>query len=811
MRSHFFMQLTRKIRALLCSIGYNPGIKYITLVASDQAGRKGNALFVTLGRFIYRQRKLVVLGGLLFLIISIIFGTAVLDLLSGSSETDPHAESSQVDALVHQQFQNGEDALVVMFTARDHSTVDDPTYQQAVAATLNRVKGQPGVGSITDYYSTKSPRLVSADRHSTYAVVGLRGDSDADLKALRPLLISDYLQVRLGGGPAASADILDQVSHDLALGEQITLPIVAFLLILIFGSLVAAALPLAIGGLAILGAFLALRVLVNFTAISIFSINVIIMLGLGLAIDYSLFIVSRFREELKSDPDVAAAIVVTVRTAGRTVMFSGLTVTICLLSLLFFPQQLLRSVAWGGAAAVLVAMLAALTVLPALLALLGQRVNALSLRGLLRRKKGGPPPAPTSPGISGSQGFWYRLSNLVMTHPVIVLLLTLGLLVGAGLPFLHVNFATPDARNIPAGRESRVVSEILDAQFAANGIAPIQVLVQSSGDALAPTSIASLYDYTRALAKLPGVTRVDSLVTLDPRLDAGGANAYVAFYAPASRAQNPAAVAAAGGMARGSYSLAQVYYNGDPHAAANQQLVRAIRALPTPAGLQAQVGGETASLLDLLDGEAHTIPLALGTIVAIIFVLLFLMLGSLVIPLKAVILNILSLSVSFGALVWIFQDGNLAGLLGFTPMGSIDANQPVLIFAIAFGLSMDYEVFLISRIKESFDRTGDNTASVALGVQKTGGIITSAALLLVMVLAGFGLGQVVSQKEVAIGLCLAILVDATLVRLLLVPAAMRLIGRYNWWSPAPLTALYRRLGMGETSSEASAATLPVED
>ncbi len=763
-------------------------------------------MFVSLGSFIYRQRKLVVLGGLLFLIISLIFGATVFDLLSGSSESDPQAESSQVGALVNQQFQNGEDPLVALFTAAEGSTVDQPAYQQAVAATLNRVKGQPGVGSITDYYSTKSPRLVSTDRHSTYAVVGLRGDSSADLKALRPLLTSDHLQVRLGGGPAANSDVLDQVSHDLALGEQITIPIVALLLIIIFGSLVAAALPLTIGGLAILGAFLALRLLVNFTAISVFSVNVITMLGLGLAIDYSLFIVSRFREELKADPDVAAALVATVRTAGRTVMFSGLTVTICLLSLLFFPQQLLRSVAWGGAAAVLVAMLAALTVLPALLALLGPRVNALSLRGLL------PARLRQSRAVSGGgQGFWYRLSNLVMTHPLIVLLLTLGLLVGAGLPFLHVTFATPDARNIPAGRESRVVSEILDAQFPANGTSPIEVLVHSNGDALAPASITSEYDYIHALTRLPGVARVDSLVTLDPKLDTGGAKAYVAFYAPTGGSQNPTAAQAAAAMARGSYSLAQVYYNGDPHSAASQQLVHDIRALPAPAGLQAQVGGDTARLIDLLDGEARTIPFALGAIVAVIFVLLFLMLGSLVIPLQAVILNILSLSVSFGALVWIFQDGNLSGLLGFTPMGSIDANQPVLIFAIAFGLSMDYEVFLLSRIKENFDRSGDNTASVALGVQKTGGIITSAALLLVMVLAGFGLGQVVSQKEVAIGLCLAILVDATMVRLLLVPAAMRLIGRYNWWSPAPLTALYRRLGLGEVSGEAVPATLPVED
>lgn len=768
-------------------------------------------MFAAMGRFIYQRRWLVLAAGLIFIIASGIYGTSVFGLLKTGGFYDTDAESYKATIGVQEQLNKGETPLLVLFTTAN-MTVDDPAYAQAVADTLAKVKSQPGVGSITSFFTSgkTATSLVSNDRQSTYALVGLTGDEQAQmdaLKQLRPLLTSPQLQVRLGGAPAINEEVNAQVSKDLETAETLTFPILAVLLILIFGSLVASLLPLMIGGLSILGAFLILRIATNFTDISIFAINVITMLGLGLAIDYSLFIVSRFREELRrQNGDVRGALGKTMQTAGRTVLFSGLTVAISLLSLMLFPQMFLQSMGLGSAAAVLIAMLAALTVLPAMLAALGTRVNALSLQSLLRRGK--QTADANSAATPANSGFWYRISQMVMRRPVVVLVATLLPMLLVGAPFLHVNLATPDARSLPATHESRVVSDMLTAQFPNKETTPLELLVHSDGDVLSASNLGKLYDYTRVLATVPGVTRVDSLVTFDPRLDKA---TYTSFYA--SRTQNPQAAQ----YANGSYSEIKLIYDNDPHSVAAQAMVRDVRAVPAPAGMQVQVGGESALLVDLLGSLTSHAPMIFLLIVVVVFVLLFLMLGSLVIPLKAVILNILSLSVSFGALVWVFQDGNLASLFGFTPLGSIDATQPILIFAIAFGLSMDYEVFLLSRIKENFDRSGDNTAAVALGVQKTGAIITSAALLLVIVIGSFISGEVMFIKEIGLGLGLAILVDATLVRMLLVPATMRLMGRYNWWAPAPLAALYRKIGMGEAeqpegtpeeSEEPAAAVAP---
>ncbi len=761
-------------------------------------------MFAALGRFIYQRRWLVLAAGLIFIIISGVYGTSVFGFLKSGGFYDPTSESYQASIGVQQQLNKGETPLLVLFSSPS-MTVDDSAYAQAVAATLAKAQGHAGVGSITSFYTTNktATTLVSNDRKSTYALMGLTGDdvSQANtLKQLRPLLTSPQLQVRLGGAPPINEEVNAQVSKDLATAESLTFPILAVLLILIFGSLVAAALPLAVGGLSILGAFLIVRIIANFTDMSIFSINVITILGLGLAIDYSLFMVSRFREELsRHQGDVPAALTRTMQTAGRTVLFSGLTVAISLLSLKLFPLMMLQSMGMGGAAAAIVAVLAALTVLPAMLAALGTRVNALSIQSLLRGR-GKQAASATETTAPANTGFWYRTSQLVMRRPVVVLVVTLIPMLLVGTPFLHVNLATPDARSIPTTHESRVVSDILTTQFPGNDNVPVELLIHSDSDVLTTNNLNKLYDYTRVLAAVPGVTRVDSLVTLDPRLDKA---AYAAFYT--SRAQNPQAAQAAAQYANADYSEIKLIYDGDPHSAAAQAIVQDVRALPQPAGMQVQVGGQSALLSDLLSGLLGRAPYVFALIVVVIFVLLFLMLGSLVIPLKAVILNVLSLSVSFGALVWVFQDGHFADLLGFTPLGSIDATQPILIFAIAFGLSMDYEVFLLSRIKESFDRTGDNTASVALGVQKTGAIITSAAVLLVIVIGSFISGEVVFIKEIGLGLGLAILVDATLVRMLLVPATMRLMGRYNWWAPAPLVALYRRIGMSEVETGGDAA------
>ena len=744
-------------------------------------------MFAKWGNFIYRRYWWVLGAGLIFMIISGVYGTTLFSNLKGGGFDYPAAESSQALVTLQEKLGQPDGTLIALFTSKDGLTVESSQYQQAVETTLNQVKGQPGVGTITTFYNSGSKALVALDDHSTYAVIGLNGDQDTQstvLKDLRPRLTSPNLQVQLGGAPAVNEEVSDQVSKDLETAETLSFPVLAILLIFIFGSLVASALPLTIGGVAILGAFLILRIISNFTDISIFAVNVITMLGLGLAIDYSLFMVNRFREELvhyHGQTDLALRR--TMQTAGRTVLFSGMTVVISLLSLLVFPEMFLKSMGMGGAAAVGVAMLSALTVLPAVLAVLGHRVNALKVSRLWSRG----PQKVSQPGT----GFWYNISTFVMHRPVTVLIVALVPLIWVGLPFLSVKLATPDARSLPTGTPSRVVSEALNNDFPRNETAPIQLVIHTNGAALSGANLNALYDYTQQIAKVNGVRRVDSLVTVDPKMDKA---AYQSFYT----ASNPQASAVAAHFAKDDYTVVNVLYDTDPLADASQDLVRNLRALTPPAGASVQVTGNSAYLVDFLSSLASSIPVALGLIVVVIFVLLFLMLGSLIIPLKAVILNILSLSVSFGALVWIFQEGHLTGLLNFTSVGTIDGTQPVLIFAIAFGLSMDYEVFLLSRVKENYDRTHDNTASVALGVQKTGSIITSAALLLVIVIGSFATGQILFIKQIGIGLGLAVAVDATIVRLLLVPASMRLLGNYNWWAPRPLKALYERVGLSET-------------
>src|SRR5579859_2156610 len=747
-------------------------------------------MFTTLARGLYRGRWVVLGAGLLFLGIAALYGTSVFGRLKLTNPADPAAQYIAVDDLLRTQFHQDQTALLVLFTAHDGATVDSPAYQQAVAAVVAPLARQPGVGDITSFYTTHAPAFVSTDRHSTYVVVGLRGDDAAQqqtLDALRPQLQSDRLQIRLGGGPVSSQEGNEEARRAIEQADLITFPILAILLVFVFGSLVAASLPLAMGGFAILGALLVMRVATEFIDVSVYAVNIIIMLGLGLAIDYSLFVVSRFREELARMPEsVVEALARTMQTAGRTILFSGLTVTISLLSLAVFPGTFFKSIGLAAAASVAVAMLAALTVLPAILAALGPRINAWAIPVRWRRWT-------PSGAASMEQGFWYRTSQFVMRYPVPVLLLTLIPLLILGLPFLRARIQVPDVRALPSSFQSGAVYDSLLHDFPPNETQPIILIVQTPGAALDPASLRALYAYTRQLQALPGVRRVDSLVTLSPQLDEA---AYQGLYSAAARALNPLAQRAATTFAAGNYSWVHVLYDSDPLGPESQALVGRIRALP-PGDLQILVGGDPAYQVDYLASLGRGVPVAGGLIVGVIFVLLFLMLGSLVVPLTAVILNIVSLSVSFGALVWIFQDGHLANLLGFESLGSIDALMPVIIFAIAFGLSMDYEVFLLSRVKEHFDQSGDNRAAVAVGVQKTGGIITSAALLLVIVIGGFAAGAVLQLKEFGVGLALAVFVDATVVRMLLVPATMRLLGKYNWWAPAPLTAVYRRLGLSD--------------
>ncbi|HEV8190139.1 MAG TPA: MMPL family transporter [Ktedonobacterales bacterium] len=760
-------------------------------------------MLATLGRALFRARWFVLVAGLVVVLGAALFGSGLFPLLKAGGFEDPNSQSAQAQDLLDRQL-GGSSSDVVILMRSDTLAATDPAFAGAAEQLLDPLRSRPEVASVTSYYSTHSPRFLSRDGHATFALVQLASSDETvkgeQYKALLPYLTSSSLQVSVGGTQAVNAAVNAQVSADLERAEMITFPVVGILLFLVFAGLVAAGLPLLIGGIAILGAFAILRLLTGVTDISIFAINVVTVLGLGLAIDYSLFIVTRYREELAaSNGAIRRALERTLATAGRTVLFSGLTVSVSLLGLLLFPEGFLRSMGLGAIGAVLVAMLSALTILPALLAVLGRRVNALSIQRLFPRS------APA--GRTGeARGAWYRLSHFVMRFPIPVALLALAVLVTLGLPFLRASFSTPDVRVLPAGQEARVVSERLSQDFANQGSSEIVIAIRTPGNALSPANLAALQTYVGQIASLPNVLEVQSLVTVDPRLTLAD---YQRLYTQPSA--NPQLAGVAAQLAHGDATKVVVELRPAEFSPATETATRQIRALPAPDGLRPLVAGETAYQMDLFSNLRATLPYALLVIALAICALLFLMTGSVVMPLKAIVLNTLSLSATFGALVWIFQDGHFEQLLAFQSNGSIDGTQTILIFALAFGLSMDYEIFLLSRIKEQFDATGDNRAAVATGLQRTGWLISSAALLLAVVLAALSTSHIVFIQQIGLGLAIAVIMDATLVRGLLVPATMRLLGRWNWWAPAPLRALWQRVGLSETEDADSAARSDASD
>jgi trehalose monomycolate/heme transporter len=720
-------------------------------------------MFEALGRVVYRRRWIVLAATVAFLAFAGMWGTRVFGSLTGGGFEDPDSDSYRAAQVAEQQLGRDQADVIVLYRSAER-TVDDPGFRQAVTATLDRLPDDV-VERTVSFWSTSSPQLVSADRHSTYAVLGLRGDDEdrreQGLEAIEDRLEAPGLQTSVGGTATISRDINEQVSEDIARAESLSMPVLLVLLVIIFGSVAAASLPLAIGVTAILGAFTALRGFTYLTDVSVFSINVITILGLGLAIDYGLFVVSRFREELRRGLSTEDAVARTMATAGRTVAVSGLTVAIALAGLLIFPQVFLRSMGFGGMAAVLIAMLAALTLLPALLSVLGPRVDALSVRRLLpRRRRAAAVPAAAGDG----HGAWARVARSVMRRPVAYAVGVVVLLLALGLPFLRVSFGGIDARALPAGTESRTVAETIDRDFGGSAERPVQAVLTLPAAVESPSGQAAVGDWISAARSVPGVRSAD-------------------------------VTGAAGDVARVGVGVA-----GDPISAESRGLVDRLRALPPPDGGSVLVGGQTAELADLLESVGSRLPWMALIVVGTSFVLLFLAFGSVVLPVKAVLMNVLSLSASFGALVWIFQDGHLSGPLGFTPTGTLEATQPILVLAIVFGLSMDYEVFLMSRIREQYLATGDNTASVATGLQRTGGIITSAALLLIVVIGAFSLSGITFIKLIGVAMILAILVDATVVRALLVPATMRLLGRANWWAPASLRTVHERFGFSESEA-----------
>jgi RND superfamily putative drug exporter len=656
----------------------------------------------------------------------------------------------------------------VLFTS-ERLPVTDPSVASSIENALAALPHDVVPGYVS-FASTRQPPLISSDEHATYATLQLAGDTDAQQTAsfetTRSLLAKANLPgiaVDYAGLVPLNKEISGQVSDDLKRAEALSLPIVLILLVVIFGSLASASLPLAVGICGILSAFAVLRFLTIFVSVSIFAQNLVTMLGLGLAVDYALFMVSRFREELPQQADTRAAVLRTMATAGRTVAFSGVTIAASAVSLVLFPESFLRSMGYGGVAVVLVDVVASLTVLPALLAVLGPRVDALRMPW--RRK---------ATEATTAHGAWHRLAHSVMRRPLLYAIPIVVLLVVMAAPFKNVTFGGYSTKVMPKTSHARMVTDRLSQEFPGNATSPMQVVVESAPDQDAVTA------YLARLQKTPGVTGAQVTAM------------------------------------KGDNALIQVGYNGDPISTQARSTLDGVRAVRTPPGSTVLVGGATAFLVDQLDSIGSVLPWMLLVMAVAMFVLLFLAFGSVVLPIKAIIMNTLSIGASFGAVTWIFQSGHLSGLLHFSKLGYLDATDPILMLAVVFGLSMDYEVFLLSRIREEWDAArgrGESAASrnqhaVAMGLQRSGRIITSAAALLVVVIGAFATSEVTTLKLLGVGMALAILVDATIVRALLVPAVMRLLGGFNWWAPTPLARWWDKHGFHESEDAVSATPEP---
>ena len=745
-----------------------------------------------------RRRVLVLVVAVAVVGLAGVLGAGVVSKLRSGGFEDPAASSTRAEDALRDTFHTGEPNLVLLVTA-DHGTVDQAGLANGGLELTRRLSAERDVSEVQSYWTTKAAPLRSVDGRQALVLARIAGDDDASQKRAEQLA-TDFdrdqggMRVQVGGQARVFGEVSDQVERDLARAEMIAVPITLVLLVVVFSSAVAGALPLAVGGFAIVGTLLVLRLLAGLTDVSVYALNLTTALGLGLAIDYSMFIVSRYREELRAGREPPDALVTTMRTAGRTVLFSAATVAVALVALLVFPLYFLRSFGYAGIAVVALAAVGALVVLPALLAVLGRRIDSLRLpfgrRRAARRAAARAAAGPGAGAAGTGSGAWHRIAMAVMRRPVPIALGVVAVLLVLGAPFLGVRFGLPDDRVLPASASSRQVADAIRNDFTARDASALQVVATDAG---APATRAAEIDrYAASLSGLAGVARVDAMTGSyagGHKLQATGGRATTGAAARASAAQ------AADRFVAGGATWLRVVPTVEAYSSAGENLVERVRALPAPFGVE--VGGPSAQLVDTKAAISDRLPMAVAVIAGATLLLLFLMTGSLVIPIKALILNLLSLSAVYGAMVFIFQDGHLSSLLGFTSTGTIDTSMPVLLSCIAFGLSMDYEVFLLSRIKEEYDRSGDTISSVATGLERSGRIVTTLAALLAIVFIAFATSQVTFLKLFGIGSALAIVVDATLIRALLVPAFMRLAGRANWWAPRPLRLLHDRIGLRE--------------
>jgi RND superfamily putative drug exporter len=697
-----------------------------------------------LAAFQYANGRRVVFAAIVAAAIAGAFGFGVAKHMSPYGADDPATESVQAthrfEHAAGRQIDAGVVALVQPGDLRSSAAM------ARVGQVAAQLRAQPDIARVVSYYDAHDPAMVSRDGRSTYVLAYYKPVSDKaqeDVAKRIEKRFSGQRDVTLGGEAIANAQVNSQVGDDLARAELLAFPFIFLLSLVFFRSLVAALLPPLLGGLAIVATFFVLRVVASFADMSVFALNLVTGLGLGLAIDYSLFIVSRYREEAAAEGFGVAALRRTLQTSGRTIIFSSLTIAAAIASLAIFPQRFLYSMGIGGALVALLAASLALIVLPALLSVLGPRVNALAPRWLARAAE-----RETRPD---ERGAWYRLSRFVMRRPAPIAVASAALLIALGIPFAGVKFIDADASVLPAGASSRQVNDILNRQFPPHRTAPVEVVVG------APAGSPHVHALVARIRTLPDVSAV----------------------APAQPA------------GAGTSLLAVAPVKG-PLTTTTRQLVKNVRAIDEP--FYVGVAGQTASFVDLEHSLGSHLPAVLAVVVGATLIVLFLMTGSVILPVKAVLMNALNLSAVFGILVLIFQHGNLEGLLGYHSTGALDATQPILLFAVAFGLSTDYGVFLLSRIKEARDAGAPNSEAVAIGLERTGRIVTAAALLFAVAIGAFATSKIVFIKELGIGNALAVLIDASIVRALLVPSLMELLGSANWWAPRPLRRVYERLG-----------------
>ncbi|HYH92359.1 MAG TPA: MMPL family transporter [Candidatus Saccharimonadales bacterium] len=762
-------------------------------------------MFERWGHIVYRFRKAIAAVSIVVALASLTLASQTAESLSAGGWLDADSESAAVAERLDTEFGAGLSSVIALF--RSDTAGADATsaeFQDAIATSLATVAVDERVNAVIGYAETGDRRFISTAGDAAYVVVELDMTDEESVEIvdeLRAAIVppAGYTYQLTGYGPI-TLDAAEQSEADLQKAELVSLPLAALILVVVFASIVAAGMPLLVAGLAIPSSLALIYVVAQYVEMSIFVLNIATMLGLALAIDYSLFIVSRFREELRRGRTVGEAVERAVATSGKAVAFSGVAVAIGLSGLLLFEAPAIRSIGISGALVVISSVVFALTFLPAVLGMLGHRVNSLSIRGLFGRFRRNPVSDAMDPARDSR---WERVAHGVMRHPIRVLVPTLAVLLIAGTPFLRIEQGVPGAEIYPEGVESRDAYVALQTEFAPGETTPMIILADVTGSPTDAATVTALTDYATRLEALENVDRVEGPFTItDPATgEVLPPDQVAALYALPEGQRPPGLDALLERYVRGSTVRLNAISPLSPSQPAATDLVPVVRETDPGAGTTTQVGGSAATGHDFLVSQAERAPYAVAMTLIASALILFLLFGSIAIPIKAVIMTLLSITASFGALVWIFQEGNLSGLLNFEPLGYTIAGNPIIMFSVIFGLSMDYEVLLLSRVQEAYRRTGDNTASVAEGLAKTAGVITGAALIMVTVFSAFALAEVITIKSIGVGMAIAVAVDATIIRVLLVPATMRLMGRWNWWAPGPLGRLADRLGFSHVEDD----------